>query len=305
MGRNVVIEGAMDIDEELPEINISSKLILEESSDVSESDLSVNEGCKKESECKNKEELKWTAFECGWQDFIPVVFTADFRVDATELPSLLSLISDVSDFLPDGALFFNFVFDWWFTEPLHPDEHSVKVVELKFPCTKCDLKFQFDWEVPQHYLEVHLASAPPRPRPEPPKVPEPVQEPTVVKEPTPEPEVYVEPYPPLEDWCWQDFLPPWSEYFLPSGDYIEYENSDIEDDEPEPPPVIKEPTPPPPPPPVILPPPRPPIPAPVIKQSKFQCRTCDKIICNSCFTKKCGSHNVEFKGTAKFACGLC
>ena len=94
MGRNVVNEGAMDIDEELPEINLkSSKVALEESSDVSESDLSVNEGCKKESECKNKEESKWTAFECGWQDFIPVVFTADFRVDATELPSLLSLIS--------------------------------------------------------------------------------------------------------------------------------------------------------------------------------------------------------------------
>ena len=197
------------------------------------------------------------------------------------------------------------MFDWWFTEPLHPDEDSVKVVVLKYPCTKCDLKFQFDWEVPKHYLEVHLAAAPPRPPPPPkePTPPPPPPQPEPVKEQTPE--VYVEPYPWLEDWIWQDFLPSWSEDFLPFGDYIEYDNSDIEDDDPEPA-VVKEPTPPPtarvaPPPP----PPRPVIPAPVIKQSKFECRTCAKTICNSCFSKKCGAHNVEFKGTAKFACGLC
>ena len=314
MGRNLLSENNMDIDEELPEITIvSSKNInqtVEEEAESSETESDSG----KESENRNKkkqEGINWTAYAFSWQDFVPAVYGALFLVDPSEIPSFLSLVSDVSDFLPDGALFFNFVFDWWFTEPLHPDEDSVKVVELKYPCTKCDLKFQFDWEVPKHYLEVHLASAPPRPKP-----PEPVKEPSPpkpVKEPSPKPreptpEIYVEPYPPLEDWCWQDFLPSWSEYFLPTGDLVEYDNSDIEDDDPDPEPELKEPTPPTPP--VVkalppAPPVRPPIPAPVIKQSKFECRTCSKTICNSCFTKKCGTHNVEFKGTAKFACGLC
>ena len=79
----------------------------------------------------------------------------------------------MSQFLPDSALFFNFVFDWWFTEPLHPDEAApevTRVKELKHACTKCGLRFQFDWEVPQHYLETHLAAAKPRV-----KTPEPVK----------------------------------------------------------------------------------------------------------------------------------
>ena len=210
-------------------------------------------------------------------------------------------MTDVSQFLPDSALFFNFVFDWWFTEPLHPDEDApevTKVKELKHACTKCGLRFQFDWEVPQHYLETHLAAAKPRVKtPEPvkrtPSPPPPQPPPPPVKEATPE--VYVEPYPPLEDWCWQDFLPTWSESFLPSGDWLEYDTEDIEDDDPDPEPApepepapapvapvkeVQEPTPPPPPR-----PPRPPVAAPVLKQSKFECRTCSLTICNSCFTR--------------------
>ena len=130
-------------------------------------------------------------------------------------------MSDVSDLLPDGALFFNFCFDWWFTEPLHPDETSAVVVEAKFPCTKCDKKFKFDWEVPKHYLEVHLAASQEKPKevsPLPPPAP-------VKKEPTPEPEVYVEPYPPLEDWRWEDFLPDWDKPFLPSGHFFDFEKN--------------------------------------------------------------------------------
>ena len=306
----------MDIDEELPEITIIVRQTdkCETIDEVKQTLEDKKQGVNR----KKEKESIWPEYDCCWQDFVPSLLSTLFlAAPASEIPSFLSLVTDVSDFLPDSALFFNFVFDWWFTEPLHPDEDSVRVVELKYPCTKCDLKFQFDWEVPKHYLETHLASAPPRPKPVEP-TPEPVKIPTPepVREPTPE--TYVDPYPPLEDWCWQDFLPDWSEYFLPSAGYFEYDNSDIEDDEPEPEPVtIKEPEPEPEPviirepPPPCLPPPRPArperpaLPAPVIKQSKFECRTCDKTICNSCFTKKCGAHNVDFKGTAKFACGLC
>ena len=300
----------MDIDdEELPEL----KLIAEQQDKCEpmneEKHSSGDTSVKKSVNGKQEKESIWPEYDFCWQDFVPASLSPlFFAAPTSEVPSFLSLVTDVSDFLPDSALFFNFVFDWWFTEPLHPDEDSVKVVVLKYPCTKCDLKFQFDWEVPKHYLETHLASAPPRPKsPEPVKVPtpEPVRIPTPepVREPTPE--IFIDPYPPLEDWCWQDFLPDWSDYFLPSPGYDEYDGSDIEDDDPDPEPVTKTPPPPPPPQPRPVRPERPSLPAPVIKQSKFECRTCAKTICNSCFTKKCGAHNVDFKGTAKFACGLC
>ena len=303
MGRYCdVTETGMELDDQLPELKLS------EFKKVKELTPEVEESVEKEEDSVVQGSV-WPEYEFSWQDFVPEVFSRLFLINPTDIPSFLSLVSDVSDFLPDGALFFNFVFDWWFTEPLHPDEDSVKVVELKYPCTKCDLKFQFDWEVPKHYLETHLAAAPQKPTPEPVKQPEPKPEPVRAETP----EVYVEPYPPLEDWCWQDFLPDWSQYFLPSVDYEEYDNSDIEDDDPDPEPVVEEREPTPKPeqvaPAVIIPPapivPRRQSPTPVIKQSKFQCRTCDKTICNSCFTKKCGAHNVEFKGTAKFACASC
>ena len=286
--------------EEIPDLDLKISFITKSEIKENSPGDSCGDSCEQESATKNTEELAWSAFDFCWQDFLPVSLSPSFLSAQTDIPSLLSLVSDVSDLLPDGALFFNFCFDWWFTEPLHPDETSAVVVEAKFPCTKCDKKFKFDWEVPKHYLEVHLAASQEKPKevsPLPPPAP-------VKKEPTPEPEVYVDPYPPLEDWRWEDFLPDWDKPFLPSGHFFDFENSDIEDDCPTPPP---EPSPSPPPPSPPSPPPAPaptPAPAPparvrpapaapVIKQSKFLCRTCDKLICNSCFSKKCGAHHVE------------
>ena len=308
----MIINHEMESLEEIPDLDL--KISLETKTEIKFQNFteeSTDESSEQESECKNNIE----AFEFCWQDFVPVCLNSSFLFGQTNIPSLLSLVSDVSDLLPDGALFFNFCFDWWFTEPLHPDEDSVKTVELKFPCTRCEKKFQFDWQVSQHYLESHQVSQLENKPPPEKEVKEPPPEPAPekqVKEPTPE--VYVEPYPLLEDWKWEDFLPDWNQPFLPHSDFIDYPESDIEDDCPTPPP-----SPPPSPPPASPPPPPPPILArpsvldirlpatlaPVIKQSKFLCRTCEKIICNSCFSKKCGVHNVEFKGTATFACSLC
>ena len=298
--------------EEIPDLDL--KISLKTKTEINFQNFtqeSCDESSEQESEYKNNTET----FEFCWQDFVPVCLNSSFLFSQTTIPSLLSLVSDVSDLLPDGALFFNFCFDWWFTEPLHPDEDSVKVVELKFPCTRCDKKFQFDWQVSQHYLEVHQLGSQDKVKQlenNPPPAPQ-VKE---AKEPTPEPEVYVEPYPLLTDWRWEDFLPDWNQPFLPHGDLIDFQEGDIEDDCPTPPPASpppppSPPSPPPPPPAAIIDTPsvvhirRPQVLAPVIKQSKFLCKTCEKIICNSCFSKKCGVHNVEFKGTATFACSLC
>ena len=310
----IIINHEMESLEEIPELDL--KISLKTKTEVKCENFpeeSCEERSEQESECKNNTD---EAFEFCWQDFVPVSLSSSFLSSRPNIPSLLSLVSDASDLLPDGALFFNFCFDWWFTEPLHPDEDSVKVVELKFPCTRCERKFQFDWQVSQHYLEVHQACPVDKVKQEETKPP-PQQ--TQTKEPTPEPEVYVEPYPLFIDWRWEDFLPDWDEPFLPYGDLIDFQESDIEDDCPTPPPASPSPSPPPPSPPSPPPPPAPPvlaippvldkrpqpILAPVIKQTKFLCRTCDKIICNSCFSKRCGVHNVEFKGTATFACSLC
>ena len=301
-----IVDHEMETVEEIPDLDL--KISAKTKSEIKEKNFpgdSCEDSTEEESASKNTEELAWSAFEFCWQDFLPVSLSSSFLVTQTEIPSLLSLVSDVSDLLPDGALFFNFCFDWWFTEPLHPDEDSVVIVELKYPCTKCDKKFRFDWEVPKHYLEVHLASC----TQEKPKELEIKPEPApVAREPTPE--IYVDPYPPLEDWRWEDFLPDWDKPFLPYSEFIDFQSSDIEDDCPTPPPSPS-PTPPPAPaPPVrreVTPAPapapapapvlkcraRPDPPAPVIKQSKFLCRTCDKLICNSCFSSKCGAHNVE------------
>lgn len=301
----------MGDDEEIPDpfinkINTSDEIYIQ-FDEKSETNFVNSNGAVVEESDKNAEEFTWPAYDYSWQDFVPAALSSELSHCSKEVPSLLSIVSDVSDTLPNGALWFNFAFDWWFTEPLEPiDEPSDPTINRNFPCAKCGEKFQHDWEVSRHFIDIHVVGQPIKKEiPPPPKEPspEPIPEPEPKPEPESEPEIYVEPYDLLLDWRWEDFLPDWSESFLPSPFLEHFNSEDIEDDDPDPPPqVIREPTPPPPPQRkvfVLV------TPAPVLKQTKYHCRTCDLIICNSCFSKKCGAHNVEFKGTAKFACGLC
>ena len=94
MGR-IVTENSMEIDDELPEIDITVKHSEENSSD-NLSATAAHEEDSKESVNKKQEELLWTAFDCCWQDFAPAVFSSIFLIAPSELPSLLSLVSDVS-----------------------------------------------------------------------------------------------------------------------------------------------------------------------------------------------------------------
>lgn len=317
MGQEIVCDyGNIDMedDEDIPDLCLDNDVTFEKKQrefvEKSETDFANSNGVATEESVKNAEEFSWPVYDFCWQDFVPAALCPNFGHSSKDLPSLLSIVSDVSETVPNGALWFNFVFDWWFVEPLQPiDEPSDPTINLDFPCAKCEQKFQRDWEVTRHYIDKHLAAAPVKkeeikPEPTVTKEPSPVKE--IIKEPEPEeePEIYVEPYPLLLDWRWQDFLPDWSETFLPSAYFDYYATSDIEDDDPDPPPqVIKETTPQPSPPKkrkfVLV------NPAPVLKQTKYHCRTCDLTICNSCFSKKCGAHAVDFKGTAKFSCGLC
>ena len=318
MGREIVIACEnvdMADDEEIPDLFINNTENFEETLkafyEKSETEVANSKGVVTEESIKNAEEFSWPAYDYSWQDFVPAALSSDLCNPSKEVPSLLSIVSDVSETVPNGAYWFNFVFNWWFTEPLEAIAEPSIPKNFNFPCTKCGQKFQHDWEVSRHYIDLHLLAEPIK-KPQEPTQPLVIKEPSPLKEiikepepkPDPEPEIYVEPYELMLDWCWQDFLPDWSETFLPSAILDEFDTSDIEDDDPEPPaPVIREPTP----------QPSPPLrrafvlvtPAPVLKQTKYLCRTCDLTICNSCFTKKCGAHNVDFKGTAKFACGLC
>ena len=334
MGQEIVSDAEnieMTIDEPLPDLFIEDDLIYKKRKEKflqEENTSSILEDVAKEESERKAEEFKWPVYDYSWQDFVPATFSAQFGQSCSEVPSLLSIVSDVSETVPNGALWFNFVFDWWFAEPLEPiDGPSDPTINLNFPCAKCDKKFQQDWEVTKHYIDVHLTgqtskkqevkevkkASPeketinkPSPVKEILKTPSPVKEIIQKPEPEEESEIYVEPYELLTDWRWQDFLPDWCETFLPSAFLDDYSNWDIEDDNPDPPPpplLRKDPTPQPSPQRIrkfVLVPP-----TPVLKQTKYHCRTCDLTICNSCFTKKCGAHIVDFKGSATFACNLC
>jgi len=314
MGQEIVSDCEnidMADDEDIPDLCIENDVTFEKKQKefIEKRDSVNSNGVACEESEKNAEEFSWPVYDFNWQDFVPATLSPYFGQSSSEFPSLLSIVSDVTETVPNGALWFNFVFDWWFTEPLVPIDEPT-IISLDFPCAKCEQKFQHDWEVTRHYIDKHLTAQPVKkqvtPPPPPPVIKEPSPVKQIIKEPEPEeePEIYVEPYDLLLDWRWQDFLPDWSENFLPSAYLDFYPTSDIEDDDPDPPPpVIKDPTPQPSPPKkkkfVLV------VPAPVLKQTKYLCRTCDLTICNSCFSKKCGAHMVEFKGTAKFSCGLC
>ena len=38
------------------------------------------------------------------------------------------------------------------------------------------------------------------------------------------------------------------------------------------------------------------------KQTRYFCKTCNTDVCNACFSSVCGSHNVQFLGSAYFHC---
>ena len=38
------------------------------------------------------------------------------------------------------------------------------------------------------------------------------------------------------------------------------------------------------------------------KQTRYYCKTCGANVCNACFTTRCGTHNVQFLGSAYFHC---
>lgn len=307
--------------------------ILEPFSDLETHFTESKEACivnveagEKEVEENNTEEVNgdnpsdWPDFLFSWQDFVPDSYKTHYRPKDAPLPSLLSILPDVSEDLPQGGVWFNFVFgDWWFTEPIEPIDELVDV-KPTFPCAKCGLRLQYDWQVSRHYIDTHLGpstkqeetSKVPSPPPEdllPPKVttPPPPPPPAVTKPPPPpsevQPELTVAPFPLLYDWRWQDFVPEsWDQDFLPSIALFLYDQLEIEEE--------KLPTTPPTTPPPPSPPPRRPkfelkVAVPVLKQSKFYCNTCKLIICNTCFTRRCASHSVDFKGIAKFGCGAC
>ncbi|XP_023346505.1 uncharacterized protein LOC111715422 [Eurytemora carolleeae] len=252
----------------------------------------------------------WPAFAWIWQDFLPVHLVGRFSIQLSHIPSLLEFIPEVAQALTDGAYWFNFVFDWWFVSPLHEYEDVVPLIEesnLPWPCTKCTRRFQQEWQVSRHYIDTHVLPAKPE------TAVKPIQEipnslPDIEKEEEKE-EVFVTIFDQLEDpieWRWEDFLPDWDEDFLPTPHQEDFQTLDIFDPYPEPVPVPK---------PKPIPPPAEikeittrcilKICAPVLKQTKYFCMTCDKTICNSCFTAKCSKHNVNWMGQGKFACALC
>jgi len=254
------------------------------------------------SDLANKEEFAWPLFRFSWRDFLPDQLAKIYLAVARRpLPSLLEVVDDVSESLPNGAseFWFNYVFAWWFTVPLEPVEEVAPTAKNKvLPCTKCNQLFQHDWEVSRHYIETHLPPAPPKPAAPPPKDPTPPPPPPPPKEDTPE--LLVDPPPWWEEvvWTWEDFLPFWDLPFLPTPIRHRWNSLSIEQEEETPPPPSPSPPPPPP-------PPRVPSPPPVIKQTKYLCKTCNLTICNRCFSTKCSAHNVDFRGTGTFGCGAC
>lgn len=225
----------------------------------------------------------------------------------------------MSETLPNGGseFWFNFVFAWWFTVPLSPvDEEPPTPQNLTHPCAKCGQLFQHEWEVSRHYIDTHVLGGRPPAPPVKAATPPPVRLPTPPPPPPPReetPELLHEPPPWWEEiiWAWEDFLPLWELPFLPTPVRYRWDSLTILCEEekeatpPPPPPPPQKSTPPPPP---VTPPPKRvvvSIPAPVLKQTKYHCRTCNLTICNTCFTRQCSAHNVDFKGTAKFSCGAC
>jgi len=259
---------------------------------------------------QDKEECPWPSFPFCWPDFLPGQLAQTFA-SPQELPSLLSVIDDVSESLPNGGseFWFNFVFSWWFTVPVDPVDEVAPTPKNKIhPCTKCDSLFQHEWEVSRHYIERHISVSPAAPPPK--RVTPPPSLPTSPPPPPPpaprekSPDLLFEPPPWWEEvlWAWEDFLPLWELHFLPTPVRQRWSSLSIEEEEATPSPKA---TPPPPCEATPPPPPRPRSPPPVIKQTKYHCRTCNIIICNNCFTKKCGAHTVDFQGTAKFSCMAC
>jgi len=261
------------------------------------------EGEEPTTDLTNREAFAWPVVRFTWRDFLPGDVAKVYLLVNQPLPSLLEIVDDVSESLPNGGseFWFNYVFSWWFTVPLDPvDEVPATKANQTKPCTKCAKLFQHEWEVSRHYIDSHLAAAPPKPPPPKPPTPPP-------KEPTPPPppkeatpELLVDPPDWWEEvaWAWEDFLPLWDLPFLPTPIRHRWNSLSIEQEEETPPPPSPSPPPPPP-------PPRPKSPPPVIKQTKYHCRTCNLTICNTCFSKRCSSHNVDFKGTGTFGCGAC
>lgn len=254
-----------------------------------------------------------------WQDFIPCKLREEFIASFSDLPSLLFYVPEVSDVLNEGAYWFNFVFQWWFASSNSHEEllASKEEPKLIWPCTSCDNKFAQEWEVSLHFINVHVSTKKTEGAPifvHPPKPPEP--EPIEIEEFWPREEEF-EPLPFIQNWFWQDFLPDWpDEDFLPSSFYFPFSDTLEIDGMEEMALSLIKPTPP-----TRKSKSRPssiistdrPTPqfqvrflAPVLKQTKYLCVSCNHaLICNSCFKEKCSSHNVTFKGQAKFACEKC
>jgi len=247
-----------------------------------------------------------------WHDFIPCKLTEDFVASFSELPSLLFYVPEVSDVLNEGAYWFTFVFEWWFASSNSHEEKIASKEEPKliWPCTSCDIKFAQEWEVSLHFINVHVTTKKTEGAPKfihPPKPPEP--EPVEEEEFWPNEDEF-DPLPFISNWYWQDFLPDWpDEIFLPSAlaFYFPYEDTlEIDGMEEErlaqavPPPSKSRPSS------FIAPDFQIRFLAPILKQTKYLCVSCNHaLICNSCFKEKCSSHNVTFKGQAKFACEKC
>ena len=121
------------------------------------------------------------------------------------------------------------------------------------------------------------------------------REPSPVKDPYPPPSPHPPPteeaqeeapFPLILEFTWQDFVPSdWDLEFLPSNCHYSYKSFEILfEKSPTPPPTILTPTPASPKRPV-----RKPVttsaPAPVLKQAKFFCVTCQLVICNKCFAR--------------------
>ena len=102
----------MDNDEELPDITIIVRQT-DKCESLNEEKHSPDDNDKKKSvNGKQEKESIWPEYDFCWQDFVPDSLSPlFFAAPIPEVPSFLSLVTDVSDFLPDSALFFNFVFD--------------------------------------------------------------------------------------------------------------------------------------------------------------------------------------------------
>eukprot|EP00091_Calanus_sinicus_P013040 TRINITY_DN29043_c0_g1_i1.p1 TRINITY_DN29043_c0_g1~~TRINITY_DN29043_c0_g1_i1.p1 ORF type:complete len:129 (+),score=34.38 TRINITY_DN29043_c0_g1_i1:35-388(+) len=110
MGQEIVCDCEnidMEEAENIPDLCLDNDVTFEkrqkEFVEKSETDFANTNGVASGESDKNPEEFSWPVYDFCWQDFVPAAFCPYFGHSSKEVPSLLSIVSDVSDTVPNGA----------------------------------------------------------------------------------------------------------------------------------------------------------------------------------------------------------